>query len=189
MDIARRIADILDIKYPCDPQSKDPIVLTTDFLLTRQGVNGISYEAISVKDSSAFDNERTCEKLEIEFAWWSLLEVPCYFFVGNEKTRIQSNNIQWATSSIRYGPLYSNQELDQALSILTVGKHLIKDLCNTFIKIIGVEHDRALGILKTLIARKIIEVDMDVLISESQIINIINVIELDQKREVLNGDS
>lgn len=189
MDVARRIADILGVKYPCDSKSKDPFVLTTDFLLTRQGANGICYEAISVKDSSAFENERTCEKLEIEFAWWNLLEVPCYVFVGNEKTRIQSKNIQWATSSIRDRSLYSDQELEQALIIIDVGKYLIKDLCNMFIADTGVEHDRALGILQTLIAKKLIEVDMSVLITESEIIDITGVVELEKIREVSNGDS
>jgi antitoxin component of RelBE/YafQ-DinJ toxin-antitoxin module len=54
-----------------------------------------------------------------------------------------------------------------------------------FVKSIGVEHDNALNLLLTLIAEKHIEVDLSVLIEESDFIEIISLTQ--QIKGVENG--
>ena len=65
-----KIAKLLGVAHPVHPETKSPIIITTDFLLTRSIGNEIIFEAVSVKPEDKTDEIRVMEKLEIERVWW-----------------------------------------------------------------------------------------------------------------------
>lgn len=65
-----RIAERLGYRHPRHPQTRRPIVMTTDFLVTIRLHGQEHDEARSVKPSSELGNRRVCEKLAIEHGYW-----------------------------------------------------------------------------------------------------------------------
>jgi len=176
INLSIQIANALGIDHPTHPETDVPIVITTDFLLTRL-INGeIVFEAISVKPEDESDDQRVLEKLEIERVWWELLGIKFSYFVGSEVTRIQSSNINWATHPLRSDKnIFTENELDFASTLLVSGKHFIKDACNIFINEMGLPHDAALSVLRCLIAKKKIEVDLSNPLENADLINILRI--------------
>lgn len=175
LNLSIKIAESLNVAHPTHPGTDVPIIITTDFLLTRK-INGeIVYEAISVKPESESDVLRVLEKLEIERVWWELLGVKFSYYVGNELTQIQSSNINWATHPLRTeSKIYSSLELEMALSLITYGKQFIRDLCNNFVKELRVNHDDALNLLRSLIAQKYLTVDISHPLESSDFIDVLD---------------
>ncbi|MGI1946775.1 TnsA endonuclease N-terminal domain-containing protein [Shewanella glacialipiscicola] len=52
LNYTQKVASILGVKHPTHPKTKEPIIMTTDQLLTIDSMQGISYHAISVKPES-----------------------------------------------------------------------------------------------------------------------------------------
>lgn len=69
LDITREIAKQTGIRYPTD-REKNPVVLTTDFLVTLSTPTGNIDEARTFKPSSQLQAQRVIEKLEIERIYW-----------------------------------------------------------------------------------------------------------------------
>ena len=65
-----RIAERLGCRHPRHPQTRRPIVMTTDFLVTIRLHGQEHDEARAVKPSSELSNRRVCEKLDIERWYW-----------------------------------------------------------------------------------------------------------------------
>jgi len=65
-----RIAERLGYRHPRHPQTRRPIVMTTDFLVTVRRYGQEHDEARAVKPSSELSNGRVCEKLAIERWYW-----------------------------------------------------------------------------------------------------------------------
>ncbi|WP_234912996.1 TnsA endonuclease N-terminal domain-containing protein, partial [Vibrio anguillarum] len=94
--------------------------MTTDQLLTIDSPQGIIYHAVSAKSEEDSSDLRVLEKNDIERVCWELLGVKFSYFTGNELTRVQSSNLQWATSPFRKNPAsFSSDLVNCALSILT----------------------------------------------------------------------
>ena len=176
INLSIQIAKALGIDHPTHPETDVPIVITTDFLLTRL-INGeIVFEAISVKSEDESDDQRVLEKLEIERVWWELLGIKFSYFVGSEVTRTQSSNINWATHPLRSDKnIFTENELDFASTLLASGEHFIKDVCNIFINKMDLPHDAALSVLRCLIAKKKIEVDLSYPLENADLINILRI--------------
>jgi hypothetical protein len=85
MDLQRTqlIAIHMGIAHPKDSRSQHPIVMTTDFFITRNTESGNVYIARTVKPSDAFD-KRTCEKLEIERLYYQMLGIDWGIVTENE---------------------------------------------------------------------------------------------------------
>ncbi|WP_139995654.1 TnsA endonuclease N-terminal domain-containing protein [Kurthia sp. Dielmo] len=64
------IADELGIKHPTDPKTHEPIVMTTDFLLTVDKGEGLVELARTIKMKDELLKERVIEKFEIERVYW-----------------------------------------------------------------------------------------------------------------------
>jgi hypothetical protein len=88
---AIEIAEKANIKYPYDPKSGFPYVLTSDFYIeTKQGAM-----VMSVKPSSELGKPRVREKLEIERRYWSMHGVQWSIMTENEINHTKANNIEW----------------------------------------------------------------------------------------------
>ena len=104
LNYTQKVAQTLGITHPAHPKTKEPIIITTDQLLTVKSSQGNSFCAVSVKPEGESDKLRVLEKIDIERVCWELLGVKFKYFTGNKLTRVQSCNIDWAT-----GPFVSAQ--------------------------------------------------------------------------------
>lgn len=173
LNYTQRVAKILGVEHPKHPITKEPIIMTTDQLLTIASPQGTIYRAISVKPEDESDNLRVLEKIDIERVCWELLDVKFSYFTGNELTRVQSCNLQWASSPFRENPIsFSFDQINCALSLLAVGQYFIEDLCNQLISRNITSHDDALLLVRFLIADKFIDVDLSTNIPESGLIDV-----------------
>lgn len=173
LNYTQKIAKTLGVEHPKHPQSKEPIIMTTDQLLTIDSPQGTIYHAISVKPEDDSSDLRVLEKIDIERVCWELLGVKFSYFTGNELTRVQSSNLHWATSPFRENPkVFSSDQVDCALSVLAIGQYFIEDLCNQLISMNITSNDDALLLLRFLIADKFIDVDLSTNISESGLIDV-----------------
>ncbi|MEZ9469353.1 TnsA endonuclease N-terminal domain-containing protein [Vibrio lentus] len=178
LNFTLKVAKTLGVEHPKHPHTKEPIIMTTDQLLTIQSAQGISYHAISVKPEDDSDELRVLEKLDIERVCWELLGVKFSYFTGNELTKVQSSNLHWATSPFRESPkLFASEQIDCALSTMEIGQFLVEDICNRLISMNIASHDDALLLIRFLITDKLIDVDLSTNISESGLLEVKSVTE------------
>ena len=69
------IAEICGIRHPTDPKTQRPIVMTTDFLITRFWQGKQAELARSIKYCQDLASKRTLEKLEVERRYWQSRQV------------------------------------------------------------------------------------------------------------------
>ncbi|WP_061007917.1 TnsA endonuclease N-terminal domain-containing protein [Vibrio sp. CUB2] len=188
LNFTQKVAKTLGVQHPTHPHTKEPIIMTTDQLLTIDSSQGTTYHAISVKSEDDSSDPRVLEKNDIERVCWELLGIKFSYFTGNELTRVQSSNLLWATSPFRKNPVsFSTEQVNCALSILTVRQYFIEDICNQLISLNVTTHEDALLLIRFLIADRYIEVDLSKNIVESGLIDITYVTE--QRGGILYGAS
>lgn len=184
LPLSLEISQLLATEHPKHPSTKDPIIMTTDFLLTCRNGSRVWYEAVSVKPSDKLSDSRTAEKLDIERVWWELLGIPFHIFFASETNQIKSKNVQWITDPKRKQyPSPSNEIREKAKSLLTMGTMQISDICNTFVHEIDISHDDALTLLKFLLADKEVKVDLSRPIVLSGMLEVIGIIAAGDSRK------
>jgi len=173
LNYTQKVAQTLGITHPAHPKTKEPIIITTDQLLTVKSSQGNSFCAVSVKPESESDKLRVLEKIDIERVCWELLGVKFKYFTGNKLTRVQSYNIDWVTGPFRKNPIvFSPNQVDCALSAIKLGQCFVEDLCNELILLNVVSNDDVLSLVRYLIADKYIDVDISSNIPESGILDV-----------------
>jgi hypothetical protein len=83
------------IRHPMDPKTKEPYVLTTDFLITVRNTPRDTEEARAVKPASALQSLRTLEKLQIEKLYWSARKVNWGIVTEHDIPKNVSHNLRW----------------------------------------------------------------------------------------------
>jgi hypothetical protein len=186
LNVSQKIAATLGVEHPKVPNTRVPNIMTTDFLLTCRKEGRIFYKAVSVKPDDGMD-QRVAEKLDIERVWWELLGVEFYFFIGNELTKTQSDNIQWATSPFRSGmQTYTASQIQIAMAMIEPGKYLLSDICGKLLPLIQGRSEDGLNIVRYLIANKFIDIDLSYSVESNGGFEVLS-INVD-KRQVSNGD-
>lgn len=163
------IAEEKRIKHPVDNSTQTPIVLTTDFLITKKESNGIKYFARSTKHSDQLHDKRTLEKLEIEREYWIRKDVSWALVTEKdiEETFYRNMNILHPA----YYP--KDQDIMKFVSNLIEfmgqadGPLTRELLC--FDDEYGLERGSALALFKHLIAKKSIGYDIKHTLFQSQI--------------------
>ena len=92
---AIKISEAAQIRYPYDPQSGFPYVMTSDFYIDT--VRGPV--VIAVKSSSELGKPRVCEKLEIERRYWRNQNIKWNIITENEINPIKARNIEWLSQA------------------------------------------------------------------------------------------
>ena len=92
---AIEIAECAKIRYPYDPQSGFPYVMTSDFFIDAATGPAV----VSIKTSSELDNPRTREKLEIERRYWSRRNIRWKIVTENEINSTKARNIEWLSQA------------------------------------------------------------------------------------------
>ena len=188
LNFTQKVAKTLGVEHPVHPNTKEPIIMTTDQLLTIDSPQGNIYHAVSIKPESESGNLRVLEKTDIERVCWELLGVKFSYYTGNKLTRVQSSNLAWATSPFREHPqCFSYDQINGALSLLSIGQYFLDDLCDQLISLNITSQNEALLLIRFLIADKFIDVDLSTNISESGLIDVKYVTE--QQGGILYGAS
>ena len=159
------IAEEKGIKHPTDPKSQIPIVMTTDFLITLANSEGTTQVARTIKPSKELENERTIEKFEIERTYWEQRGIDWGIITEKELPTKLIENVEWLHSSY-----FEIEELPSSiLQTYTQQMKRFIQKCNKSIIEVVTEFDQrfqlesgtGLEILKHLIARKELEVDIN----------------------------
>jgi hypothetical protein len=95
----QRVASSLGVRHPSYPQSRTPIVMTTDFLLTRIDKAGkrslVAFSIKSADDLRGRSQKSVLTKLEIERRHWLVRGVPWYLFTNAEFDKTVIDNLEW----------------------------------------------------------------------------------------------
>ncbi|KXX94531.1 transposase [Bacillus cereus] len=89
------IADELGIKHPRNPKNGEPIVMTTDFLLTINKGQGIHEVARTIKMKDELLKENVLEKFEIEREYWKRKGIDWGIVTEEEINKIIARNISY----------------------------------------------------------------------------------------------
>lgn len=90
-----RIAEAMRIRHPRDNNSKYPIVLTSDFVVTT--TSGL--KVLSVKPSSELEKLRTREKLALEHRFWEEKGIEWRLVTEKEIDFQKARNLEWINRS------------------------------------------------------------------------------------------
>ncbi|WP_419877524.1 TnsA endonuclease C-terminal domain-containing protein [Brevibacillus centrosporus] len=90
-----KIADRLGITHPLDPDTKEPIVMTTDFVLNVLDNETTCLVARTVLPNSELNSKRRVEKLEIERVYWNEQGVNWGIVTDQEIPEGLVKNIVW----------------------------------------------------------------------------------------------
>lgn len=161
-EMTQRIALDKGFKHPAVPNTGELAVMTSDFLVQKQGDH---YEAIAVKATSDLKKSRTLEKLEIEQEFWRSREIPWRIVTEKELPKELCDNLDWVFSAPDLGltqPI--NQALEGELGLrLTKGTTII-EACTETDRCLRLEAGTSLNFLRQQLAAKRWRTDMNRLI-------------------------
>lgn len=89
------LAEEIGIRHPTHPGSDDPVVCTTDFLITIRRKKGVVDEAIAVKPSEKLASMRVLEKLELERRYWENHRIAWHIVTEREIPLTLVENLKW----------------------------------------------------------------------------------------------
>src|SRR5699024_12625191 len=89
------IAEELGIKHPAEPKAGDPIVMSTDFLLTVDKGQGVFEVAHTIKMKDKLLEERVLEKFEIERVYWERRGISWGIVTEEEIDKTVARNISY----------------------------------------------------------------------------------------------
>ena len=166
LDLAEEIAAEAGIRYPKDPKSGAPYVLTTDFMLTLDREGQKVDVARTVKPAKELDKTRVIEKLELERRYWAVKGISWGIVTEKQIPTILASNIDWVYSAYR---LEATVELTIAelRDIAKILKHRLHQAHLSINRItanldaeMNLEPGISLYLFRHLVARKEIEIDM-----------------------------
>src|SRR4029077_2998143 len=89
------IANECGLVHPHDPTTREPVVMTTDFVVTVRGSTGLVDCARTVKYRQDLASKRTLEKLEFERRYWDKRGIDWAIVTENDIPNGIAKNIQW----------------------------------------------------------------------------------------------
>ncbi|MFD1780813.1 TnsA endonuclease N-terminal domain-containing protein [Fredinandcohnia salidurans] len=110
------IAEKLGIKHPVDPKTKQPIIMTTDMLLTVKDGDEYRFIAHTIKPVSKL-NKRVIEKFQIEKEFFKDLGIEWALITENEINYDLVKNVEWVHSARFIDDLYHPITLDLIMEI------------------------------------------------------------------------
>lgn len=163
------LADELNIKHPTDPVTQEPIVMTTDFVVTINNGGNKCELARTIKSSSELNNKRQIEKFEIERRYWEQREVDWGIVTEKEINKVFAKNIAiihpfYYLDNILGFEEYSPNEVklvkERFVRKLT-SEYTVRKQCKDFDVEMQFDEGTAIGLFKHLLATKEIVIDME----------------------------
>ena len=163
------IADELGIKHPTDSKVQEPIVMTTDFLLTVDKGEGPVELARTIKMKDELLKERVIEKFEIERAYWERRQIDWGIVTELEIPKEMARNISYIHDyySLEYfdafQSLSSKHIEDLAMTLLQrflTSNQSVRALTTEFDKDTHMPLGSGITLFYHLIAQKVIQINM-----------------------------
>ncbi|NRF95822.1 TnsA endonuclease N-terminal domain-containing protein [Paenibacillus frigoriresistens] len=156
------IAEKIGVKHPTDPVTGEPIVMTTDFLITFNDKE----IARTVKPFTKLEDERTIDKFEIERLYWEQRHVDWGIVTDNDLPDGLVRNIEWVhkeyhNEDVPELGMYAINNLKQILSKSIQDGEVISRACLSCDERLGVDVGTSLALFRHFIARKIWSINMD----------------------------
>lgn len=175
------IAEELGIKHPTDPRTQEPIVMTTDFVVTTFKNDQQIDVARTLKYKNDLADERVLEKFEIERVYWERKGIDWGIVTESEIPKTMATNIAFVHgyADLRY--IDGFQEIKQSelddFCIYLIGKLLseefsIREIAQQLEKNQGLESGSGITLFKHLVINKTIEIDLSEKLDVNQIISI-----------------
>ncbi len=166
LDLAMRIADEMNIKYPEEPEDQAPYILTTDFMITIEREGKPVQMARTVKFTKDLEKKRTVEKLELERRYYQSQNIDWGIITEKGISRTFASNVEWIHPNyhLESTPNADLAELRRVAN--TLKEKLIQEnttvtkITTTLDREMNLETGTALSLFKHLVARKEIIVDM-----------------------------
>ncbi len=120
------------IKHPQDNETKHPVVLTTDFLLTLEIDGKRVYHARTIKKVQDLANKRVIEKFEIERRYWQAHGVDWGIVTERDMPAVVVNNIGILYQSYFLPQFVEHERLIDTAQVLTemMGEETSNSLTN-----------------------------------------------------------
>lgn len=186
------IAEELGIKHPVNPETGEPIMMTTDFIVTINNNGQIKHLARTLKYKDELMDKRVLEKFEIERVYWERQDVDWGIVTELEIPKIMAHNIAFVREYFNVSKIEGFDkctELDiEEMNIFFIRsllkqqksvKQIAKDLERDFGLLVGC----GLSIFKHLVISKSIEIDLHKKLDVNQII-IIDTVRNDFSKKV-----
>lgn len=148
------------IRHPFDRKSGEPIIMTTDFLITLPQNVGSSNHARTIKLFKDLSSKRTIEKLELERRFWQTLGVDWRIVTECEIDLTIVKRIQWAYKFLPVSSLAPLTEDDVRLIAIPLTRLVISkstplsDTASTCDKQLGLSPGQSLAVARHLIASR-----------------------------------
>lgn len=163
------IADELGIQHPKNPKDGEDIVMTTDFLITKEVQGKTINVARTVKAKDMLMNKRVIEKFELERVYWERREIDWGIVTEEEIDKVLAKNISFFHS------YYNLEELDSFADIaeaefedlileyvrrIVDAQTSVREVASLFDKDMNLQKGTGIAIFKHLLAKKIIFTDL-----------------------------
>ncbi|MEW8549566.1 MAG: TnsA endonuclease N-terminal domain-containing protein [Candidatus Thiodiazotropha endolucinida] len=182
LDLVIRLASEAGIDYPHGRDSKDPCVLTTDFLLTLAMRRERSFLAVAVKTASDLLDPKVRSRLELERLWWNSLEIPWRLVTDEQLDKQIGRNLEWFSDPLRGRKGSAGEE--------PISDELITDLCShlepgffqwsgqidRLSQLLGLDGRFTSSLLKAAIWYRKVIVDLETPIQDQDLIHILKVV-------------
>lgn len=158
-EVTLKVAERLGIRHPVDQKTNTPLVMTTDFFITLRDENTFNYVARTLKHSEELNDKRVIEKFEIERQYWEDKEIEWGIVTEKDIPRELWENIEFIHNSNRV----LNENLiweDLLYKYLKSSDDQIIVILNNFEKNYKLDDGFGLMLYKSLIARKIVKLNM-----------------------------
>jgi len=170
------IAKRLGIRHPADPRTKEPIVMTTDFVVTVGNMTQNTIVARTIKYENKLASQRVMQKFEIERVYWTSRDVDWGIVTEREISREFAGNVQWVHSHRNLASLAPTTEE----TVRKVEEYLAPKLFSnsTPLRILTDECDRtvmlpvgtSLAVVRHLLANRRLETDMNIGIQPEKVL-------------------
>lgn len=181
LEETQAIAEQCGFAHPTDPKTQQPVVMTTDFLITLKQNEHEIEQARAIKPASDLQSQRTLEKLEIERRYWERRNVDWGVVTEKETPKTFVENLKWLRSCYwlsDLAPLNQN-DITRIESVLTPqvlqGDIALTRLTNACDDQLGLPPGTSLSVVRYLIANRRWQVDMSQRIQPSKKLGLLSV--------------
>lgn len=162
------IAQKCGIRHPTIPGTKQPIILTTDFVVTvANGLERIE-QARAIKYSIDLSSQRTLEKLELERRYWQARNIDWGIVTERDISHVLAKNVEILHNhrDITHRLSLTQEEIHDGAVVLTSevlrGTDSLRQIAIACDKRLGLELGSCLTLAYHLLATRQWEIDMHI---------------------------
>ena len=166
------IAKSIGVKHPAF--AGNPVLMTTDLVLTRSCPEGARLEAISCKPSGELGGSRVLEKLEIERRYWAERGASWAVVTERDVPRGLATNLEWIDEHFELGTgTVTPEAVEPCIHLLrevarSSPELALSDMCLVADRRIGLLPGTCLTVFRHAVARGTWQVSLDVFIDPSK---------------------